>query len=278
MNDELPTGESAETGITLDNDQIESEEAESQELETAESGAELAPAPEDKQDKANDGAQKAINKQHAKYREEERKRIAAEEETQKLKEKLDAIEAQKGDVTIPPLPDRYDFDSDEEFNAQVRMRDDAIMQKAQQDAQQKNILEQQAAAKEAAEKAENERVQTLIGDYTQRITKHGLNTEEIRIAGDTVVKNGIDGAVAEYILGDEDGPLITKYLADNPIIQDELRYLPPIEAAMKINSVIRPNAVLLKPQASNAPDPTEILEGRGAGEKASPFIQDAKFE
>lgn len=278
MTDELQADE-GNNGITLDNNHVEGEEIESQEPETTlESGAELAPASGGDQNKNDDGVQKAINKQHAKFREEERKRIEIEKEAKELREKLDAFEAQKGDVTIPNMPDRYDFDSDEEFNAQVKARDEAIMQKARQDAQQQSVLEQQSAAKEAAEKAEEERVQALIGGYTQQINKLGLNADEVRVAGDIVVKNGIDPQVAEYILGDEDGPLITKYLADNPIIQDELRYLPTIEAAMKINSEIRSNAALMKPQASNAPDPAEVLDGRGAGEQVSQFIKGAKFE
>lgn len=249
--------------------------------ETAESGAELAPATGEDQSKNEDGklhaqekAQKAINKQHAKYREEERKRIAAEDEAKKLKGKLEAIEAEKGEIVIPPIPDSFD----EDFEDKLKIRDEAITQRAMQDAQKQGVLDQQTASKEAAKKAEDERFTTVVTNYNAQVTKLGLNAEEIRIAGDTVVQNGIDSQLAEYILGDKDGPLITQYLANNPVIQDELRNLPPIQAAMKVDSVIRPAASAMKPQASSAPNPSEILEGRGAGEQKNPLIQGATFE
>ncbi len=266
MNNELLNDDS----ITIDNDHIENDVV----SETAESGAELATAPEEKQEKSNDGAQKAINKQHAKFREEERKRLAVEKERDDLNAKLSAIESNKQDVTIPDMPDSYEEDYDERLKA----RDDAIVLKATQDAQTQRNIETQDATREAASRAENERVGVLIGEYSKRISKLGLSADDVRLAGDTVVRNGIDGQVAEFILGDEDGPVITKYLAENPIVQDELRGLTTIQAAMKINSDIRVAASAMKPQASNAPDPTEILSGRGAGEKESPFLAGAKFE
>lgn len=267
MNDELPTDES---GIALDIDPIEDNEANS---ETAEGGAELAPATDVEQEKPTDGAQKAINKQHAKYREEERKRIAAEGEAKELKEKLEAIEATRADVTIPPIPDPYEDD----FEEKVKARDEAITRKATQDAQHQNVLDQQSASAEAANKAEQERVQSVISTYDQRIVKLGLDQAEVRAAGDKVIDHGITGDLAMYIMQQEDGPLITKYLADNPIQVDELRHMTPMEAAVKINSDIKLAASAMKPQASNAPDPAETLSGRGAGEKESEFTKGATF-
>jgi len=256
--------------ITIDNDHVDNDAV----SETDNIGADLATAPEEKQDKNNDGAQKAINKQHAKYREEERKRIATEKERDDLKSKLTALEHEKQDVSIPEIPDPYEDDYEE----RLKVRDDAIVRKANHDAQNQRVIDQQNATQEAATKAEDERVGTLISGYSKRIGELGLGADDVRLAGDTVVRNGIDGQVAEFILGDEDGPLITKYLADNPIIQDDLRGLTTIQAAMKINSEIRSAASAMKPQASNAPDPTEILSGRGAGEKDSPFISGATFD
>lgn len=276
MSDELQT---VESGITLDSDQIETDEVETE--TPKDGGAELAPATGEDQSKTEDSkaqaqemAQKAINKQHAKYREEERKRIEMEEKLKAANKKLEAFEAEKGEITIPPVPDTFD----EDFEEKLKQRDEAIMQKAQQDAQKQSVVAQQTANEEAVAKVEEERVQTLIGGYSQRINTLGLNADEVRVAGDTVVRNGIDGSVAEYILGDEDGPLITKYLAENPVIQDELRHLPPIQAAMKIDSTIRQAVSTMKPQVSDAPDPIETLDGRGAGEQVSRFIKGATFE
>ena len=268
MTEELQT---AESGITLDIDPVEVDNAETA---TTESGAELATATGEHQDKTDDGVQKAINKQHAKYREEERLKIAAQNEARVLKEKLDAIEAEKKVVIVPPVPDPYD----EDYEAQVKARDEAIKRQATQDAQQQNVIEQQTAAQEAANRADQDHVQSLVDDYTKRIVTLGLDRVEMESAGRTVVEAGISGEIAEFILQQEDGPLITKYLAANPIELDDLRHLPPIQAALKINSDIRLAASAMKPQASTAPDPAETLTGRGAGEQKNPLIAGATFE
>ena len=73
-------------------------ENENVELGTGTTGSDLATdsaAEREEKDPAvvaQEKAQKAINKQHAKYREEERKRIAAEDKAKKLEDKLEAIE------------------------------------------------------------------------------------------------------------------------------------------------------------------------------------------
>jgi len=237
-------------------------------------GAELAPATEGKQEKTNDGAQKAINKQHAKYREEERLKLAEQEENKKLKDKIAKLESDKGDVHIPDMPESYDDD----YEVKVKERDEAIRQSALNEAQTKRANETREAQKLEAEKAESTRVANLTTDYNKSITALGLNADEIKAAGDKVIGYGIYTDVAEHIMQQQDGPLIIKHLSENPIILDELRNMTPIQAAMKINTDIREAASLLKPQASETPDPTEVLSGLGAGEADDPMIAGATFE
>jgi hypothetical protein len=267
MTDELQT-----SGITLDS--IETEEA----ATTEEGGAELATATGENQakneDSAQDNVQKAINKQHAKYREEERKRIAAEREAQELKERLDAIEAEKREVTVPEMPDPYDDD----YETKAAAREDAIRRQAEQEAQKKLILEQQNAQKEAADRAEQERILGLATEYDNRIDTLGLDRAKLAAAAKTVMDYGLSDELAEFILDIEDGPLITQYLADNLLELDELRHMTPINAALRISTTVREAASTLKPQASSAPDPTETLSGRGAPDQVSSLIKGATFE
>ena len=152
------------------------------------------------------------------------------------------------------------------------------MQHAQSQAQKTAQESEAEASKKAAERAEQERLKGLVESYDKQVVKLGLNAEEVRKAGDVVVSYGISGELAEFIAGDSDGPLITKYLANNPLELDDLRNMSPIQAALKINSDIRSAASTLKPQATGAPDPAETLSGRGAGEKVSPLIKGANFE
>jgi multidrug efflux pump subunit AcrB len=267
MKDALQTDD---TGITID---------EGETSETAESGADLATAAGEDQsknedgDKSQDAVNKAINKQHAKYREEERKRLEIEKERDELKDKLAAAEADKGEILIPPIPDPFD----EDYEEKIAVRDKSIMQKAEQDTQNKSVLEQKNATIQAEEDKDKERLNNLVTSFDSRITPLGLDPADVKNAVNTVVGYGISKEVGEYILQHEDGPLITKYLAENPVELDDLRNMTIIDAAFKIQSDIATAASAMKPQASSAPDPAEILTGRGAGEQKDPLIKGATF-
>lgn len=275
MTDELQT-ETNDSGITFDTDHIETEET-TEATETQESGADLAPATGENQPKNendSDGVQKAINKQHAKYREEERKRIQIEKEAKELREKLEAIEAERGEIIIPAIPDPFDDD----FEEKVRAREEAIAKKAAQDAQKNWAVEQQQKQQEAAAQAERERLDEAVANFGKRSIQLGIDPAEMRQAEQTVLDYGVPGEIIDFLLQDSDGPLITQYLAKNPLELDELRSMAPMQAAIKINSGIREAASTLKPQATAAPDPAETLTGRGAGEPESPHIAGATFE
>lgn len=273
-----------EDTLRSDIDEVQQDETIEETTEQS-SEAELASATGENQTGKNEGSneltenekvQKAINRQHFKYREEERKRVKAEQENQQLRERLQKLESQNSEVVIPPLPDPYD----EDYQAKITQREDAIRRKAEQDAQKQSVIEQQERQQEAAEQGELERIQAKAKEYDKRITTLGLTPDEIAVAGKTVMEYGIPGDVAEFILDHEQGPLITKYLADNPIVLDELVHLPATQAAVRISSDIAKAAASLKQNnASNAPPPPDTLTGRGGvGEGASPFLTGAKFE
>ena len=104
MTNELQTD--APDGITLDN---ENEEANIGASETDKGGAELATAAGETQSKNNDGLtnqddpngqKKSINKQHAKFREQERRADGLDEQLAKANEKLSAFEAEKKEVNL----------------------------------------------------------------------------------------------------------------------------------------------------------------------------------
>ena len=74
-------------------------------------------------------------------------------------------------------------------------------------------------------------------------------------AGAIVGQFGIDDSLVQYILEDDHGPLITKYLSQNVTELDALRHLHPTMAAVRIATLIKSKAVALKPKYTNAPDP-----------------------
>jgi DNA primase catalytic subunit len=250
-------------GVTFDEgSELATDIAEEQEKDT---GAD--------RDTEQESVQQAINKQHRKFRDEERKRILAEEQARKLEERLAAIEASSNVREIPPIPDPYDMD----FEQKIAQREEALLQKARDESRKEAQKSQLDAKSEAAKRDEAQRVSKLVDVFDKRVSSLGLSRDEIGRAVDVVADYGISSAVGEFLLADEDGPLITKYLAANPLVLDDLRYMSDVSAALKIDREIRKAASSMKPQVSRAPDPAETLSGRGAGENDSPLIRGATF-
>jgi len=254
---------------------IETEEvADKTESGTGETGSELATDSAEEHDKTNqDGVQAAINKQHAKYREEERKRKEAEARIEEYEAKLKKYETPKM-PDVPPIPDPYDDD----YEAKMKVRDEALLEKAKYDADVQYKALQEQRQLEEAEQAKRAEVQRSIEGYEAKATELGLNKDDVNKAGQKLVDYGIRAEVAEFILADQDGPLITRYLAENPVEFDEINRMSAMMAAVTINSTIRAKASGLKPQPSRAPEPPEYIGGLGPGEQKDPLLEGVKFE
>ena len=110
------------------------------ELQTEETGeevsAETATAEQPEQEKTPEGyikadeSQRQVNKQHRKYRDEERARKRVEAEAEQLRKELEDIKAKQEAVEVPPVPDPYSDD----FAQKLEERERAISRKAEQDA------------------------------------------------------------------------------------------------------------------------------------------------
>ncbi len=245
---------------------------------TVESGADLAAASGGDHEQSTDdnfnkeAANKAINKKHWEAREAERKADAATKRADDAEARLQKLE-QGDEPVIPPIVDQYD----EDYEAKVKARDEAIQRKAQFDFQQKNVADQATRTQNEQVQAQQAKVDGLVTEYNDRSTKLGLDAKKVDDAGMRVVDYGISAELAQFILADEEGPLITTYLADNPLELDRLGKLSPMQAAVRVNSVIREKAASLKPKVTQAPEPAEVLNGRGAPEGKEPWLQGVKY-
>ena len=246
-------------------------------------GADLATATGENQPKSEDSGgnidqakvNEAINKQHFKFRQEQRQHQQTRQQLEDAQKRLSELQAKSNDVVIPPLPDPYDDD----FDAKVRERDEAIRRKAAIDAEKVTAQTQQSATLEADQQAALEQFQAKARKYDERINTLGVKREEVEKAAGIVAQYELSQDMIDLILENENGPLITQYLAANPLELDGLTSMSTAQAAIRLHSVIVPAAASLKPQASNAPDPIEdIGSGRGVGEKTSPFLKGARFE
>jgi hypothetical protein len=206
---------------------------------------------------------KAIADKVFKLREKER-------EAEQLKQRLQNLEQQmpkQERPNVPKEPDPYAL-SDQEYQQQLRMRDEAIARQAAFDAQQR--FQQQEAQRLQQEQLmkEQEALNEKVSTYSQRAVQLGISNEELQAAGNAVASFGIADDVVNYILEDDLGPAITKYLSQNVTELDTIRAMSPAQAAVRIATHVREKAAALKPKVNAAPDPVEQPAKAGVAPKA----------
>ena len=159
---------------------------------------------------------------------------------------------------IPELTDQYDDD----FQTQMATRDKAIQEAAAFDANQvtaRQLQDNQAlVAQQEQQKATLNRATAFLG----RAEKLGINEASLKTALDTVGAYGGIGDVAEFVMVDDNGPLIAAYLADNPAEVLAIQALTPLQGVAHIVSSVTPKAIANK-QTIIAPDPPDGLGGSG---------------
>jgi hypothetical protein len=199
--------------------------------------------------------QEVIDRQTRKWREEQRRAQALEQELQQVRAQLPETRAPE----IPPLPDPYDDD----FEAKARARDQAILARAQYDAQQRYIAEQESQRRAMAAQQEQAAVVQAMQTYTQRANEAGISSQDLQAAANTVSAYGMSDQIVRYILNDEHGPQIAMHLASHPQELIAMGQMDPTRAAVHIATQISPN---LKPagKKSTAPPPPDTLGGGGA--------------
>lgn len=251
-------------------DVIESNDEVVLEAGTSNEGAELAPAEPEKvvfSDDQQEIFNKAVGKKTHQLRSVERE---LEEERAKRIE-LESRQPTAVAPEIPDLPDKYEFDSDEEYFTAVRDRDDKIRQAAEFDSQQQVIAQHNATIEQNAliesQRVEREAENALV----ERADKNGIKQQDLLAAANTVGQFRLNADIANAIISDQDGDVMIMHLAENPIELDKLSRMSPFEAARMIDTVVREKAQTLKPSSSAAPDPSTVIKGGGGGEDSDGF-------
>lgn len=274
MSDELQAAEAdIESTVTLDDSNVV-------EAETPVEGSDSASDTGENQEQKvtfDERQQKVVDdiigKKTFKVREAERENERLQNELAEARKQIP--QEQRPDV--PTMPSSFDFDSDEEFNQAVASRDKAIADAARFDGRQTYANEQLERQQQEAQKADNDALQAQVDTYAGRATKLGVKTEDLQAAGNVVAGYGIDDSVVRHILKDEQGPLITTYLAANPVEMETIRSLDPISAGVYLSTIVKQKAEALKPKLTSAPDPVETLRGGGIPEKVHPALQGVKY-
>lgn len=209
-----------------------------------------------------DRVQAAINKQHRKFREEER----AHAETRRRNEELEAENARlKGtdkEPEIPPIPDPYS----DNYEEQVKARDAAIEAHAEwRGAQAEKRKQAQDKAERDFIQAQTELAEKADG-YAKRAEELGVNGESLQKASEVVAGYGITDELTRFFLSDPDGPLMVQYLAADIQTLSDIAKADPFESARLIETELRPKAQALRAKPSTTPKPPQTLGGGGPGE------------
>ena len=206
----------------------------------------------------NSGHIKAINKQHRKFRDEERRANALQQELDDLKSKQAPVLPAEP-ITIPALPDSWD----ENYEQKMQQRDDAIRQNASAQAAKSQREQANAITQQQTQREEVRRTQELQDTFTGNAKKLGVSDQALQQAQDTVVGYGISPEIATAVLQDSDGPLILQHLAANPMELYDLTTGNQFEAGQKWAS-IKSKSAALKPSKTNAPAPATKVSGSGS--------------
>lgn len=256
---------------------IESNDEVIDDSQTQNEGVDLAPAEPEKvtfSDEQQEVLNKAIGRKTHQLRSVERELEEERTKRQELESKLPAAVAPE----IPDLPDKYDFDSDQDYYDAVRKRDDKIRQKVEFDSQQTLIQQHNQQLEQNALIEKQRKEQDATVELVTRAEKNGIKEQDLLAAANTVGQFRLNTDIAGVLVSDQDGDVMIMYLAENPVELDQISRMSTFEAARMIDTVVREKAQKLKSAPSNAPDPSTILKGKGGGERSDGLIEGATFE
>ena len=186
----------------------------------------------------------------------------SESENLTLRQQLTDLQNDKPQPTrplIPEMPDKFDDD----FASKMSVRDKAIQEASAFDTglivSEQIQKSQVAAAQKVQSDALNETAKTFVG----RAGPLGVNENQLQQSIASIEAFGGIGEVAEYVMSDENGPLIAAYLAENPAEVLTLQQLSSLQGVAHIVSKVSPKAVAMK-RTTNVPSPADSLGGAGA--------------
>ena len=186
----------------------------------------------------------------------------AERKAEQLQKELEAVQAKIPKEAPPQIPDKPDPYSDN-YEDQFANWEAARVARAEFDARERMRQQEQDQLAYQAEQEQQQVVAEKISEYSNRAKSLGVDAQELAQAGSIVQQYDLNDQIVMHILQDDQGPLITKYLSQNPQALDYIRQSDPLSAAVYISTDIKAKAAGLAVKKPTAPDPVETLNGAG---------------
>jgi hypothetical protein len=255
--------------LTAEADGVKSETVETENSETVtETEGKQETSPEDLQKII---AEKAFNERQSRREADEAKAELAQLKT----EQAASTQGEKPD--IPELPDDKWAD---DYDQKVVEREAALRQAAEFDAttkvqeQLQEQIQQQTLQTQAKQQAEAQ------AQYEARGVQHGLTEQEMGIQANRVGTYGLTPGEVEFVMSDVNGPLIVKYLSENPVEAEKFASLPAtaIRLVHLATDVSKKASDALTIKITETPDPLLETRGGGIGTKKGGLLEGARFE
>jgi hypothetical protein len=267
------TPQNDETTIELDSAEVATNDS----IPSSESGEQVQAESIEQVDEVEVAKQKAndaFNRQYGEKKQLERDNAAQAAELSKLQQaERDRQAAQIGE--IPAMPDAFD----EDYEQRVKQRDDALIAQASYNANNQYFLQQEELRQQQEAQAQQVKTQESIVKYNAKASEFGIKSDELQAAGNAVANYGLSDDLVMHILGDSDGPLITKHLAANPQDGYQLASMSPYDVGSFLDG-IKSKAGALKPKTSSTPSPATNLQGNGVDQSQGNYknISGTKYE
>jgi len=217
----------------------------------------------------------AFKKKAFQLQQERNKREAAEEKARKAEEALQKATAPKR-PEIPDFPDALDTD----YDSKIALRDKAISDQAKYDQDILFAKRQQESVQQQVIEDRKTMLREKQQKYVERNDAIGIAPDEAKKYEDTVSKfiTPSNAQTGEYLLSHKDGPLLVKYLAENPIELEAVAAMQPLDAAVYLATEVSKKAEGSRPKTPKTPAPVNTPERKGSPKGKHPALNGATFD
>jgi len=225
-------------------------------------------------DKQQEVFNKALGGKVAKQRDAERRADEAEAKLAEVTAQIPQKEAPK----IPDIPNPEDFVGDPQgLQKAIEDRDVVIVEGAKfnADLEAQEADQQRQAQQQMQERADQ--IQEQAKSFVETAKSFGIKPEDVDKDGKLVSAAIGSHEIDDHIIAHKQGPLISKFLAKNPLECDAIRAMTPMQASLHIDKAILPKLAGMIKQTT-APDPPDILDGQGAPDAVPDSIKGATFK
>lgn len=165
---------------------------------------------------------------------------------------------------VPDKPDYYAM-SQEEYDQKIAEREQIIAHNAKAEAHNNQVITRANEQRQQMYERQVEQVNKQIETYAERAKGLGIKPEELQQYGKTCADFGIYNQVTVEILKEENGPLIAKYLAQNPQDIERLNNIQDKGDLAREVIKLSSKANKLKPRKSSTPPPPDDVDGGTPG-------------